>query len=286
MSAPTRMREPLAGLERGRGSAHTPRVRAERVFTYSLLAVFALIAVFPLVAVASQALGLPHLSFGAFVDAWRIGHFGRYLTNSLIVVAGVVAVASVLSILAGYALGTMEFRGATALFYLFLAGLMVPTEAIVVPLYFDLRSVGLDNTLPGLMLPQIAQSVSFGVFWMRAYFRSTPPSLLEAARMDGASSWTTLWRVLVPVGRPAILTMVVLISMWTWNEFLLALVILNSNEDLRTAPLGLSVFQGQHQTEYQMLMAGALIVAAPVVLAYVFFQRHFIAGMLTGAIKE
>jgi raffinose/stachyose/melibiose transport system permease protein len=260
--------------------------RAERVATYAVLCLFAVVAVFPLLAVATQAVGLSHPSLAAFADAWRLGHFARYLTNSLIVVTVVVIAASALSVLAGYALGTMDFRGATVLFYVFLAGLMVPTETIVVPLYFDLRSVGLDNTLPGLMLPQIAQSVSFGVFWMRAYFRSAPRSLLEAARMDGASSWTTLWRVLVPVGRPAILTMVVLIAMWTWNEFLLALVIINSNEDLRTAPLGLSVFQGQHQTEYQMLMAGALIVAAPIVLAYVFFQRHFIAGMLTGAIKE
>jgi raffinose/stachyose/melibiose transport system permease protein len=269
-----------------RGSGAPVTSHAERLATYGVLCLFAVIAVFPLLAVAAQAIGLPRPSPAAFVDAWRLGHFGRYLTNSLIVVTVVVIVASALSILAGYALGTMEFRGAGALFYLFLAGLMVPTEAIVVPLYFDLRAAGLDNTLPGLMLPQIAQSVSFGVFWMRAYFRSVPRSLVEAARMDGASSWTTLWRVLVPVGRPAILTMVVLIAMWTWNEFLLALVIINSNEDLRTAPLGLSVFQGQHQTEYQMLMAGALIVAAPVVLAYVFFQRHFIAGMLTGAIKE
>jgi raffinose/stachyose/melibiose transport system permease protein len=260
--------------------------RAERATTYAVLVAFAVIAVFPLLAVASQALGLPHPSAGAFTGAWREGHFARYLTNSLIVVTGVVVAASALSILAGYALGTMEFRGATVLFYVFLAGLMVPTEAIVVPLYFDLRSVGLDNTLPGLMLPQIAQSVSFGVFWMRAYFRSAPRSLIEASRIDGASSWTTLWRVLLPVGRPAILTMVVLIAMWTWNEFLLALVIMNSNEDLRTAPLGLSIFQGQHQTEYQMLMAAALIVAAPVVLVYVFLQRHFIAGMLSGALKE
>jgi raffinose/stachyose/melibiose transport system permease protein len=260
--------------------------RAERLATYGVLGLFALIAVFPLLAVAEQAVGLSHPTFGAFTEAWRRGHFARYLTNSLIVVTVVVVVASVLSILAGYALGTMEFRGATTLFYVFLAGLMVPTEAIVIPLYFDLRSVGLDNTLPGLMLPQIAQSVSFGVFWMRAYFRSAPRSLIEASRIDGASSWTTLRRVLVPVGRPAILTMIVLIAMWTWNEFLLALVIINANEDRRTAPLGLSVFQGQHQTEYPLLMAGALIVATPVVLVYVFLQRHFIAGMLSGAIKE
>lgn len=260
--------------------------RVSRVINYAVLVLFAVIALFPLVAVAAQALNLPHLSFSAFSQAWQRGHFARYLTNSLIVVVVVVVVASALSVLAGYALGTMEFRGAGALFYLFLAGLMVPTEAIVIPLYFDLRSVGLDNTLPGLMLPQIAQSVAFGVFWMRAYFRSVPRSLVEAARMDGASSLTTLRRVLVPMGRPAIGTMVVLIAMWTWNEFLLALVIINSNESLRTAPLGLSVFQGQHQAEYRLLMAAALIIAAPVVIAYAFLQRRFIAGMLSGALKE
>jgi raffinose/stachyose/melibiose transport system permease protein len=90
----------------------------------------------------------------------------------------------------------------------------------------------------------------------------------------------------VPIGRPAILTMIVLITMWTWNEFLLPLVIVNSDEGLRTAPLGLSFFQGAHKTDYSLLMAGALIIAAPVVIVYVFLQRQFIAGMLSGAIKE
>jgi raffinose/stachyose/melibiose transport system permease protein len=260
--------------------------RTERIFNYTILSVFSVIALFPLVAVAAQALHLPHLDFSTFGEAWRQGHFSTYMRNSLMVAVVVVVVATVLSIMSGYALGTMEFRGGNALFYLFLAGLMVPSETVVVPLYFDLRTVHLDNSLPGLMLPQIAQSVAFGTFWMRAYFRSVPRSLLEAARMDGASSWSVLWRILVPVGRPAILTMVVLTAMWTWNEFLLALVIINSDEGLRTAPLGLSFFQGQHQTDYPLLMAGALIVAAPVVIVYVFLQRHFIAGMLSGAIKE
>jgi raffinose/stachyose/melibiose transport system permease protein len=260
--------------------------RTERVFNYTVLILFSVIALFPLVAVAVQALHLPDLDLSTFGAAWRQGHFGTYMRNSLVVAVSVVVVATVLSIMSGYALGTMDFRGGNALFYLFLAGLMIPSETVVVPLYFDLRSLHLDNTLPGLMLPQIAQSVAFGTFWMRAYFRSVPRSLLEAARMDGASSWSTLWRILVPVGRPAILTMVVLTAMWTWNEFLLALVIINSDEGLRTAPLGLSFFQGQHQTDYPLLMAGALIVAAPVVIVYVFLQRHFIAGMLSGAIKE
>jgi raffinose/stachyose/melibiose transport system permease protein len=258
----------------------------ERIVNHLILTVFAVIAIFPMLGVLTQALQFPHLNFGNFTKAWSEGHFGTYMRNSLIVTAVTVLVSTGLSIMAGYALGIMRFRGATAVFLLFLVGLTIPTEAIVVPLYFDLRSIGLDNSYAGLILPQVAMSVAFGTFWMRAYFRSVPASLVEAARMDGASSWTTLWRVLVPVGRPAILTMIVLVTMWTWNEFLLPLVIINSDEGLRTAPLGLSFFQGTHHTDYSLLMAGALIIAAPIVIVYVFLQRHFIAGMLSGAIKE
>jgi raffinose/stachyose/melibiose transport system permease protein len=254
---------------------------AERLVNHAILAVFAVIAVFPMIGVVAQALQLPDLTFAAFGEAWREGRFGTYMRNSVIVTAVTVTVASVLSIMAGYALGTMRFRGASVVFLLFLAGLTIPTETIVVPLYFDLRTVGLDNTHAGLILPQIAMSVAFGTFWMRAYFRSVPRSLVEASRLDGASSW-----VMVPMGRPAILTMVVLTTMWTWNEFLLPLVIVNSDEGLRTAPLGLSFFQGTHKTDYSLLMAGALIIAAPIVCVYVFLQRQFIAGMLSGAVKE
>jgi raffinose/stachyose/melibiose transport system permease protein len=260
--------------------------RREVILNHVILALFAVIAVFPMIGVVAKALQLPGLDFGTFSTAWREGHFATYLRNSVIVTAITVGVASVLSIMAGFALGTMRFRGASVLFLLFVAGLTIPTETIVVPLYFDLRSVGLDNSYAGLILPQVAMSVAFGTFWMRAYFRSVPASLLEAARIDGASSWTTLWRVLVPIGKPAILTMVLLTTMWTWNEFLLPLVIVNSDESLRTAPLGLSFFQGAHKTDYPLLMAGALIIAAPVVIVYVFLQRQFIAGMLSGAIKE
>ena len=196
-----------------------------------------------------------------------------------------IAISTVLSILAGYAFGLMRFRGQEALFYLTLLGLMVPLEAIVVPLYYDLRDVGLTDTYWALILPQAALSIAFGTFWMRAFFRSVPRSLLEAARLDGSSSWVTLWRIVLPLGRPAVLTMVALVFMWTWNEFLLALVMV-SDESLRTAPLGLAFFQGRNTSDEALLSAGALIVAAPVVIVYVFLQRHFIRGMLSGAVKR
>ena len=177
-----------------------------------------------------------------------------------------VVLSTLLSILAGYAFGMMRFRGSSALFYLMLLGLMVPLEATIVPLYYDLRDLSLTDTYWALILPQVGVSVAFGTFWMRAFFRSVPRSLVEAARLDGSSSWTTLWRVVLPLGRPAVLTMVALIFMWTWNEFLLALVMV-SDEGLRTAPLGLAFFQGRNTTDFALLAAGSVIVATPVVVA-------------------
>ena len=202
----------------------------------------------------------------------------------LVSVSGV-AVSGGLSNLSGCAFGTMRFRGSAPLVYLFLLGIRVPSEAIVVPLYFDLRTLGLTDTFWAVALPQVAQSVAFGTFWMRAYFRSSSRSLIEAARLDGASNRRILWQVLVPLARPAVVTLTVLVFMWTWNEFLIPLVMV-TDEGLRTAPLGLAFFQGQYTQGFTLLAAGAVIVATPVVALYLVLQRHFIAGMLEGAVRE
>ena len=268
--------------------------RREQALTYALLGVFSLVALVPIAGIVLTALQAPGelTSFGRpggfhpgnFATAWEDGHFSSYLRSSVIVAVTVVTASTLLSIPAGYAFGMMRFRGATVLFYVFLLGLMVPMEAMIVPLYYDFRDLGLTDTYWGLILPQIGTSVAFGTFWMRAFFRGVPRSLVEAARIDGASSWFTLWRVLLPLARPAVLTMTVLLFMWTWNEFLLALVMV-SDEDLRTAPLGLSFFQGRNTSELSLMAAASVIVALPVVILYVFLQRHFIRGMLSGAVK-
>lgn len=270
--------------------------RAERGLTYALLAFFTLMALTPVIGILSSAFApqssvdtgfsLPDgLNWGNFTDAWTRGHFGRYLANSVLVTTAVVTLTSVLSVLAAYAFGVMRFPGATVLFYLFVVGLTLPQEALVVPLYFDLRHLGLTDTYWGLILPQTAQSLAFGVFWMRTYFRNTPRVILEAARLDGATSWSALWRILLPMGRPAISTMVVIVFMWTWNEFLMALVMV-SDEAHRTVPLGLAFFQGQHSSDTALLAAASVLIALPVVIVYVLLQRRFIEGMLTGATKE
>ncbi|NEE04321.1 carbohydrate ABC transporter permease [Phytoactinopolyspora halotolerans] len=264
--------------------------RTERLLNYAILVLFATVALYPVLLIVSTALSPDRigdtggLHFGNFADAWDQGRFGSYMGTSVTVAVLVVGMASLFSVMAGYAFGTMRFRGSEVVFYIILLGIMVPAEALVIALYFDLREVGLTNTLVAIVMPQVAQSVAFGTFWMRAYFRTSSREVVEAARLDGAGHWRTLWRVLVPMGRPAITTMLVLMFMWTWNEFLIPLVMATS-EDLRTAPLGLAFFQGQYTSGTALLAAGATLVALPVVVVYLFLQRHFIRGMVEGVAK-
>jgi raffinose/stachyose/melibiose transport system permease protein len=157
-------------------------------------------------------------------------------------------------------------------------------EAVVIPLYHFLNRFDLINTYWALILPQIGLSVSFGTLWMSGFFRSASQDLIDAAAIDGSSRWQTLWLVLWPLARPAVLTLVVLIFMWTWNEFLLALVLVQ-DEAVRTLPVGLAFFQGRYTADIPRLAAGSLIVAGPIVLVYLLFQRYFIRGMVSGAVK-
>jgi raffinose/stachyose/melibiose transport system permease protein len=267
----------------------------ERTATHVMLALFAVLALAPLVVVVLAAMhpsgtllsgaGLPDsLSLATFRTAWNEGGFSQLMASSAIVAVTVVALTTVLSIPAGYAFGTMRFPFADLLFYVILTGIVVPFESLIVPLYYSFRNLGLTDSYWGLILPQTGLSISFGVFWMRAFFRSLPPELSDAARVDGATSWRILWRVLVPIGRPAIVTMVLLVFMWTWNEFLLALVMI-SDQTHRTAPLGLSAFQSRYGVDIPGVSAAAVFVAAPVVILYVLTQRQFLRGMLAGSIK-
>jgi ABC-type sugar transport system, permease component len=265
---------------------------SERFANYAILIVVSIVVLAPILTIVTAAFSPASASAGRvsafhpgnFADAWVEGRFGQYMTTSVFVAAIVVTLTVVLSLLSGYAFGTMSFPGQTVLFYVFLLGIMVPTEAIVVPLFFDLRSLGLTDTIWAVALPQVAQSVAFGTYWMRAYFRGVNRSVIEAARIDGASQRRILFSILVPMGRPAITTMIVLVFMWTWNEFLIPLVMSPSGE-FRTAPLGLAFFQGQYTQGTALLAAGAVLVALPVVVLYFILQRHFIKGMLDGAVK-
>jgi raffinose/stachyose/melibiose transport system permease protein len=277
--------------------------RFERTATYAFLLLFSVVAIYPVLSILFLALhkktdlvtgfAVPtHPDLSSFKAAWTEGHFTTGFKSSFIVAATVTIASGVLSIGTGYAFGTMRFFGDRIVFPVILLGIIFPYEATVIPLYYDFQRVpilhwNLLNTYWALILPQIGQSVAFGTFWMRAFFRSTPRSLIEAARIDGANSWSVLCRVLVPQARPAVMTMSVLVFTYTWNEFLLALVLASGNQSHQTAPLGLSFFAGAARaTDPTKVAAAAVLVAAPILLVYLFLQRHFVRGMLAGAIKE
>ncbi|MFV0374633.1 carbohydrate ABC transporter permease, partial [Microbacterium sp.] len=222
-----------------------------------------------------------------YVTAWTRGEFGQAMFSSLIVAVAVVIGACAVSILAGYAFATMRFPARALLLGFLLIGLIVPYEGIIVPLYYLLDGMGLLNTYWALILPQIATSVSLGVLWMRTVYANVPGSLAEAAWIDGASRWGTLWRIHLPISLPALATLATLLFLYTWNEFLMALVLVPQNPDVQTAPLALSFFAGSTRNFDPVVTAAAAVtVALPILVIYVVFQRRFISGIVSGAVKE
>ena len=269
--------------------------RAQVSMNYVLLILCSAIAVYPLIGVLFASLypsgpgvspsgfGLPpSLEWRNYATAWEQGGFAESFTTSIIVAAVMVPASVILSILGGYAFATMRFPGSKAIFYLFILGLIIPTEATIVPLYYDVQALGLIDTYWALIILEVSGEVAFGIFWMRAAFLSAPPSLLEAARIDGASSWGALWGIMVPFAKPAILTLTVLVFADSWNEFFLALVFTINHP---TAPAGLASFSGRFTTDIALVSAGAVIVALPIVIVFIIFQREFMRGVLTGAVK-
>jgi raffinose/stachyose/melibiose transport system permease protein len=262
---------------------------------YGILMIASLLTVAPLVVVGITAfykpntaitgIAIPHdFNWQTFGNAWHTGGFPQALQSSGVTAVSVVTVVTALSILAGYAFGTMEFPGNNALFYTMLVGVTVPFEAMIVPMYFDFQKFHLTNTVWSLILPESGIYLAFGVFWMRAFFKSVPMSIVEAARMDGASSFAILVRILIPIGRPVILTLMMLTFLSSWNEYLTPLVMVSSN-NLQTLPVALAGFQGQYQTDVPSMAAASIIVAGPAILVYIFTQRSFFRGLLQGAVK-
>lgn len=273
----------------------TTAPRAERWSGYALLTVMAIVVIVPFLSVflaSMQPSGSPVVgmtwpeqwSLENYRQAWTVAGFSDLMRSSLIIAVGVVPATLALAALAGYALGTMRLPGGNAVAALFIAGLTIPVELVVVPLYFDLRTLGLNDSYLGVILVEIALFLPFSVFWMRTHFRTTPPSLVEAARVDGASPATILFRVLLPLARPPLATLGLLVFMWSWNQFLLVLVLIQ-DATKRTAPAGLGFFVGQNNTDVPMLAAGTIIVMLPVTILYLLFQRTFVSGLLQGALK-
>ena len=269
----------------------------EKLIAHSIFLIGVVLVLYPFISILFLALSEPGsrvsgftipnaIYFDNFIKAWTKGAMGVGLYNSLVVVVFVVVLSIILAILAAYSFENLKIYGSNLIFGILLIGLVLPYESIVISYYYSMKSLNLVNTHLSLILPQIGLSIPFSIFWLRSSFRSIPKSLSEAAMIEGASRITILYKILLPQMTPAILTLAVLLFMWTWNEFLLALIMIQ-DEEMRTAPLALSYFAGNKRYGDPAITAAAAIwVAIPVLILYIFLQRKFISGMVTGAIKE
>jgi multiple sugar transport system permease protein len=206
----------------------------------------------------------------------------RWFVNSLGVAIAFTTLVVLLDALAAYAYARMEFPGRNLLFGLLLATLVMPGIMFLVPNYVTIARLGWLNTYQGVIAPGL--SGVFGVFFLRQFFQSIPRELEEAAYMDGASVWTTFFRVALPLARGAIATLAIITFLTSWNDFLWPLLILNDRE-LQTLPVGLATIQGQYTFDYGKLMAGAVVTATPVLILYIFLQRYIIQNVAMTGLK-
>ncbi|MFI5693844.1 carbohydrate ABC transporter permease [Kribbella sp. NPDC051586] len=267
-----------------------------RISAHAALVVVSIISVVPLVWVllqsvrTSNATSLDPFAFEwppvlrNYLTAWNQAHFSQYVLNSAIVAAGTVALVLAVAFPAAYALTVLKLRLTSAVFYTFLLGLMIPVWSVVIPLFFQMRNMGLINTRIGAVLVETAMGIPFAIFLLRASLRDLPRELVEAARIDGAGELRTLWSIVRPAVRPALQAVVILQFMTSWNELVVPLFFLQT-DDVRTLPIGLTFFQGRFTTDTSVLAAGTTLAALPVLIIYVVLNRQFIQGLTAGAAK-
>jgi raffinose/stachyose/melibiose transport system permease protein len=222
--------------------------------------------------------------WGNFVMAWNQAEMPKLLASSIFLVLAVVPVALIISTMAGFAIGLLKIPGSRVLLFLFVFGLTLPFSGIIIPIYFLERSLGIYNTRLAIVLPLIALYMPFAVFWMRAHFVNMPPEISEAARVDGATTWDLFWQIHVPLARPPVASLGILMAIWTWNQFLLCLVLVEDPTQ-RTMAGALGAFQGHYANNVPLLCAGTILILVPTLIVFILFQRQIIEALLQGSIK-
>jgi multiple sugar transport system permease protein len=278
----------------------TPEPRSRRASTaimllYAALSIGALLMAAPLIMMvmtsfktSAEALRFPPtlLPERPTLDAYHTvlteAPFFTWFRNSVIVSVSVTALILFTSSLAGYIFAKFSFPGKNVLFVMLLATLMVPFPVILVPIYLIVNKLGLLNSLLALIAPSMVSA--FGIFLMRQFVAAIPNDLIDAARLDGASEWTIYWQLIRPQLGPAIATLGIFTFMGSWNDYLWPLVAIN-DQDKMTLPLALSFFNTSHTTRYDLVMAASVLVILPIIVVFLFFQRHFINAMVLSGVK-
>jgi len=269
------------------------------VLRHGVLLVFLVVGGYPLVwmgfsavrregEVRSAPFALPtQTNLENFSAVLASGGFGRAYLNSLIVCAASVLLAGMASAMAGYAFARMRFRMKETLFYLLLAGMMIPIHVTLIPLNRLLGSsgIGLKNTYWALIGPYVGFALPISILILRGAFENVPIELEDAARIDGCNAWGVFWRVALPLVRPALATVVIFNFLTMWNEFAFALTLI-SNESMYTLPLALWRFKGEHGINLTQTCAALCVAVLPVFVVYCFAQRHIIRGLTAGALRQ
>ena len=229
--------------------------------------------------------GLPtEWAWSNYTDAWEQARLGLSLRNSAIVTSVSVGASTLLSAMVAYGLSRRERPLAVVLYVVFASGLLIPVQLIVLPLFVLMRDLGLLGTLLSLMLPFTAMALPIGVLVLTPLFAAVPRDLADAARIDGSSEWVVFSRIMLPLMRPGLASVVILNGVWMWNEFFVPLVIAVRPE-IQTVPVGIMSFVGTYSTEWGLIFASVVLATAPAVIAYVLMARQFISGMTAGAVK-
>lgn len=280
----------------GTKAARRRRFPVGRSFVAFILLAVASFTIFPLIwlvltsirpanTVFGGSLWPTSISFDAYAKAWNSTDFGLHFANSLWITLATVLGVVIFASLAGYAFAKLRFPFKNVIYVVLLATLMMPSTSLIIPLYLQLKSFGLLNTQVGLLVLYVSSSAPFSMFLMRAFFETLPDELVQAARIDGAGEFQIFWRIVLPLARPGLATVIIFQFLQTWNEFIYANTVLQNTDELPLQPV-LFGLVGQYQTDWPTLCAGLTMSIIPVVLVYVWMQRQFVAGMTLGAVKN
>ncbi|MFC7374661.1 carbohydrate ABC transporter permease [Brachybacterium sp. GCM10030267] len=285
-----------SSTSRGSNTSMRTQARAGRWLNSTILLIISIATVYPFVWMILTSIRESNSVFGGSFLPERItfdayarvleftGFIGHYW-NSIWMTVATCSIVLVLATLCGYSFAKLRFPFKNTIYIALLSTLMMPGTALIIPVYLQLRTFGLLDTQLGLIIVYASGAAPFSMFLMRAFFESLPDELVHAARVDGAGELIVFLRVVLPLARPGIATVLIFQFLTTWNEFLMANTILQSPEKLPLQPILFSL-QGEYSTDWTTLSAGLTLSAIPVVLVYVFLQRQFVAGMTLGAVKS
>ncbi len=219
-----------------------------------------------------------------YVQVLTTQNFAAYFMNSVVVATTSTVISVLVSSMMAYAFARFRFPGRELLFRVVLVGLMVPAMMLIIPQFILAKQLGLIDSLQGLVVFYVAASISLNTFLLRGFFASIPGELDDAMQVDGANAWTRYWRLVMPLSTPALATTTIFTFLATWDEFAWALTIINDPAK-RTLPLAIQLFQGQNATQWGLVFAASVVAVLPVIVVFLVFQKYFVQGLTSGAVK-